>query len=141
MNTEINIAPSNPVLFFDADCLLCTRSINFIIKHEKGEQLYFSKLESNYGKSVGADKLQVERSLDSAILYFQGKFHTDSQAILMTMRWLRNPYRFLSVLIYFPRFIRDFFYQLIAQNRMKWFGPNDQECILPTAENRHRFLE
>jgi predicted DCC family thiol-disulfide oxidoreductase YuxK len=39
-----------------------------------------------------------------------------------------------------PRFIRDAVYRFIAVNRYKWFGKTDQ-CRVPTAEERERFLE
>lgn len=141
MSSEKNINYNKPILFFDGDCLLCARSIQFIMKHENGELLHFSKLGSEFGKTIGADMIDFEGSLDSAILYYQGKFHTQSEAILMTMQWLDRPFSFLSFFVYVPRVIRDAAYRVVTKNRIKWFGKNDQHCILPTAENQHRFLE
>jgi len=134
--------PSNkPILFYDADCLLCSRSIQFILKHERRENLLFSRLDSQFGKEIGADILDLDEELDSAILYYEGQFHTNSEAILKTMQWMDRPFRFLSILLLVPRSLRDWGYKVIAKNRIKWFGSNNNHCVLPNPENQHRFLE
>ena len=40
----------------------------------------------------------------------------------------------------FPKFIRDFFYQLIARNRYSFFGKRET-CRIATSEEKARFLE
>jgi predicted DCC family thiol-disulfide oxidoreductase YuxK len=38
-----------------------------------------------------------------------------------------------------PKFIRDGFYNLIANSRYRWFGKKET-CMIPTPELRERFL-
>jgi predicted DCC family thiol-disulfide oxidoreductase YuxK len=38
-----------------------------------------------------------------------------------------------------PRFIRDFLYDIIAQNRHKWFG-KQESCLLPDPAFKARFI-
>ncbi|WP_414706419.1 thiol-disulfide oxidoreductase DCC family protein, partial [Salinivirga sp.] len=38
--------PNKPVVFFDGNCGLCSRSINFIIKHDRYQHFLFCPLQS-----------------------------------------------------------------------------------------------
>ena len=77
---------------------------------------------------------------NSFILVEGEKIFTRSTAALRVFRLLGGSWKILYVLIIVPRFLRDPVYNWIARNRYKWYGKRD-ECMVPTAELRDRFLE
>jgi predicted DCC family thiol-disulfide oxidoreductase YuxK len=73
------------------------------------------------------------------VLLSAGKLYTKSAAALRVGRFLGFPYNLSVVFLLVPPFVRNFFYDLVARNRYKWFGKRD-ECRVPTKELRARFL-
>ena len=47
---------------------------------------------------------------------------------------------FIHFYEFFPPLFRDFFYDIVAKNRYKWFG-KQESCMLPTTEMKKRFLD
>lgn len=69
-----------------------------------------------------------------------GKALTKSDASLALMSELKAPWRYLSVLRFVPAYLRNGMYDIVARNRLKWFG-EEQDCLLPTAADRSKFLD
>jgi predicted DCC family thiol-disulfide oxidoreductase YuxK len=42
--------------------------------------------------------------------------------------------------LYLPEFIRNYFYDVIAKNRYKWFGKKEA-CMIPTPKLIAKFLK
>jgi predicted DCC family thiol-disulfide oxidoreductase YuxK len=131
---------SEPVLLFDGVCNLCNSSVQFILEHEKNEQLNFAAIQSEAGdrllKSCNFDPNQT----DSVILIKDNKVYTASDAVLTLTQFLKFPFSLGKLLLVVPNPIRDFFYKKIARNRYKWFGKRES-CMIPTPQLRKRFLE
>ncbi len=62
-----------------------------------------------------------------------------SDSFLRVMARLPLPWSLLRILKLFPKRFRDWFYDRIALNRYRLFGKYDV-CLLPTADQEHRFL-
>ncbi|EGD09261.1 hypothetical protein XVE_2476 [Xanthomonas vesicatoria ATCC 35937] len=65
---------------------------------------------------------------------------TDSDAIVRVLAGLGGVWRVFAVLRVVPPALRDSGYRLIARNRYRWFG-RSEHCMLPTPEQRARFLD
>lgn len=76
---------------------------------------------------------------NSFLLISKGQAFVKSDAVFEVLSYL-GPWRILRVLRFLPRSFRNTAYDLIAQNRYKWFGRRDT-CFLPTAEVRTKFLD
>lgn len=126
-----------PIVFFDGYCNLCSGSVQWIIKHDKKGQFKFASLQSDFAKQT-LNKNTVE-SLSSLVLYQNNTTFLESTAALKIAKKLDFPVNLLSVFLIVPVFIRNFFYKIISRNRYKWFGKK-QECWLPTAELKQRFI-
>jgi len=126
-----------PIVFFDGYCNLCSGSVQWIIKHDKKGQFKFASLQSDFAKQT-LNKNTVE-SLSSLVLYQNNNTFLESTAALKIAKKLDFPVNLLSVFLIVPVFIRNFFYKIISRNRYKWFGKK-QECWLPTAELKQRFI-
>jgi predicted DCC family thiol-disulfide oxidoreductase YuxK len=137
----IATSTDRPILFFDGYCNLCTRSVQFVIRHDRQQQFLFASLQSKAGKEALAELMrQNDKVPDSLVLYYKGRYYTQSDAALRMAKLLKGMWPALSVLLIIPRFIRNSVYHLIARNRYKWFGKRE-ECMIPTPELKARFLE
>ncbi|MBK8502081.1 MAG: DUF393 domain-containing protein [Saprospiraceae bacterium] len=128
--------PLRPVLFFDGVCNLCNASIQFVLRHEHGENLLFSPLQSETAQRLLSS---VPSETDSLILYKNGKIFFQSDAALRVARYLKSPYRFLAILLFIPSFIRNPIYRIIARNRYRLFG-RSSTCMLPAPSLANRFI-
>ncbi len=129
----------NPVLIFDGVCELCSMSVNFILRWEKGNEIKFTANQNAPGRAL---LLQYGENPDAvSTIYFieNGKIYKQSAAVMRIARRLRFPWFLGYCFIIVPRFIRDFFYKLIARNRYRLFGQKDT-CRIPTSEEMARFL-
>ncbi len=133
----------NGVILFDGVCNLCNSSVNFVIDRDKAGYFKFGALQTPesepYVAICGRDAADDDDLLQSIVLVEEGKCYTKSTAALKIARRLDSAWPLLYGFIVVPRFIRDFVYDWIAQNRYKWFGKQDS-CRLPTPELRQRFL-
>lgn len=128
----------NPIVLFDGVCNYCNAMANFAIRNDKKAILKFAPLQSEAGKRFKAE-YKIAPGVDSVIFIEHGNVYTYSGAALRIASYLRWPAKALYGFIIVPKFIREPFYKWIAGNRYKWFGKKD-ECMVPTAEVRERFL-
>ncbi len=128
------------VILFDGVCNLCNGSVNWLIDHDKKNQFKYASLQSAYGQSV-VKKLGLEDNyMGTVILEDDGKGYTHSDAVLQIARDLGGIYSLAVVFYIVPKFIRNFFYKLVADNRYKWFG-KQESCRIPSPELKSKFLD
>ncbi|MNC72147.1 hypothetical protein D3C75_1231620 [compost metagenome] len=85
------------------------------------------------------DSSLVPGQLSTVVLLENGVCYTESAAVLRIARRLRFPWPAAYLFIIIPRPLRDALYRLVARNRYRWFG-RDEQCMVPTPEIRKRFL-
>lgn len=131
---------THPLLLFDGVCNLCNSSVQFIIKRDPKGTFRFAALQSALGqKELQHYQLKAD-SLESIVLILDGKVWQRSNAALEIARRLSGLWPALYIFKIIPHFIRDWMYDLIANNRYRWFGRQDQ-CMIPTPELKSRFLD
>ena len=84
-------------------------------------------------------EFNVPANTDSIVLIEGERFYTQSTAALKIAKNLSGLWKLSYAFIVIPELLRNKIYQWIAKNRYKWFGKK-QECMLPTIEQRKRFL-
>ncbi|WP_456462225.1 thiol-disulfide oxidoreductase DCC family protein [Lutibacter sp.] len=127
------------IILFDGVCNLCNSSVNFIIKLDTKEQFLFASLQSDAAKEILLQFSTKKLTLDSIILIDDSNIYEKSSAALQISKHLNGGYKLLYGFIIIPKFIRDWVYDIIAENRYKWFGKKEK-CMIPTSEIRNRFL-
>jgi predicted DCC family thiol-disulfide oxidoreductase YuxK len=127
------------IILFDGICNLCNSSVDFIIRHDKKNVFRFASLQSDFGQDITKKLSPKYLNTDSFILAEGDNFHIKSGAALRTAKYLGFPFNMFYVLIIIPPFIRNFFYDIIAKNRYKWFGKK-QTCRVPSPEEKQKFL-
>jgi len=128
------------LVLYDGICKFCNSSIHFILEHEKGKELSFTPLQSELGQSL-LKKHDLPRDYtDSLLLVSDNELSSHSSAAFKISKFLKAPWRWISIFGILPSFITDFFYNLIAQHRYRLMGQSDA-CMVPTPETKSRFLE
>jgi predicted DCC family thiol-disulfide oxidoreductase YuxK len=127
-------------VLFDGVCNLCNSSVQFIIKRDRKGIFRFASLQSEFGQGQ-LSRFSIDGSkMDSVILIKAGRVFMYSSAALEITRHLRGAWPLFYVFKIIPPFIRDFFYQIVAKNRYKWFGKKES-CMVPNQELKGRFIE
>jgi len=129
-----------PIILFDGVCNFCNRTINIILKYDKQAYFQFAASQSNAAIGVMQELGLEENTIASVILIEQEKVYTKTDAVIQIANRLSGWPKLFRVLIFIPKPIRDFAYDLIAKNRYALFGKKDN-CMIPDASIRHRFLQ
>jgi predicted DCC family thiol-disulfide oxidoreductase YuxK len=132
---------AQPVVVYDGVCLLCSRWVRFLLKHDQEGRYRFASTQSDNGRRLLlAHGLDSESPL-SMLLVEDGRGYTDTSAITRVLRGLpHRRWHWLSTLIsMFPRAVRDVTYRFVARHRYRLFGRSDQ-CFVPSQEQRSRFI-
>lgn len=131
------MTPNKQIVFFDGDCGFCNSTIEFVLRHEKQDQLYFTALQSDFTVDFLKDHCLPEPDFSTLYLWKNGKLHQKSTAALEISKFLKPPYSYLFIFKITPRLIRDFVYDFIAKHRKKI---KNDACYLPSINQRKRFL-
>jgi predicted DCC family thiol-disulfide oxidoreductase YuxK len=128
------------IILFDGVCNFCNASVQFILKRDPKGYFQFASQQSEAGqklmKRYGLDR---EKN-DSIFLIEGGEAYSHSTAAIRIAKHLKGSWKLLYNLIYIPRFLRDFGYDLIAKYRYRIFGKRES-CMVPKPEWKERFLE
>ena len=128
------------IVLFDGECNFCDASVQFIIKRDPKERFRFASLQSEAGLKL-RQEYRIPNEIDSLILIMpeQNQYYIKSSAALCIVKNLSGLWSMMYILKLVPKSIRDRVYEIIARNRIKWFGKKDH-CLLPSPAIRKRFL-
>ena len=112
---------SQTILYYDGFCILCNKSIRFIINRDRKNQFKIGFLNS----------LKKQYKHNSVVLVHKGIKYQYSTAVIKSLILLGGIYKLAALLFIFPKSLRDFVYKIIAKNRYKWFGKHNTCPTLP----------
>jgi len=139
MSGRGNSVPAPPVFLFDGHCLLCSRGVQYVLKHDRTETVRFVAIQSGEGQDL-ARAHGIDPDNPKSFVWVQhGAARTASTAALDLLAFTGGPLRGLGAFRIVPRPVRDFLYARIANNRYRLFGRSDH-CLLPSPETRKRFV-
>jgi predicted DCC family thiol-disulfide oxidoreductase YuxK len=128
-----------PLIVFDGVCNLCEYSVQFIVKNDRQARFKFVSAQSERGKELqrlhGVDTLKE----GTVILVKNDQVYVKSDAVVEIAKDLGCLWKFLHVLKFIPKPVRDLVYAIISKNRYRWFGKKN-ECLMPDKNIRDRFL-
>jgi predicted DCC family thiol-disulfide oxidoreductase YuxK len=136
---------NNPVLLYDGVCGFCNKGVQMILDYDRHGKMRFAALQSDYGKAVRARHPFLE-NIDSVVLLEspsgdgEERVFVRSSAALRVASYLGGAWKLFFVFYILPAPVRDFFYDLFARYRYRFFGKYDA-CMLPDADVRSRFLD
>ncbi len=135
----MNSQEQKVILLFDGVCNFCNKWINFIIKHDKKNKFLFATLQSNAAKTLLKENNILEDQ-KSVVLIYNNKVHIKSTACLHACFHLGGLYALPFCFIILPAFVRDFYYDIVAKNRYKWWG-KQESCMMPSPEIKKKFID
>jgi predicted DCC family thiol-disulfide oxidoreductase YuxK len=133
------------VVLYDGVCGLCSRFVQFLLRHDRHCVFSFASLQSAVGKSI------VERSggnpCELASFYVVADYQTAasraltrSDAALFLADALGWPWTAAQIVRLVPRATRDRAYDVVARSRYRVFGRDDR-CLVRRPEFRNRFID
>ncbi len=135
-NEIIKASQQNPIILYDGQCIFCNSYIQYLIKRDKKDHFRFATLQSSTGQNV----VENMADMDTVIMIDKGEMYTRSTVALKAAKYLPFPHSLIYVFLIIPAFIRNFFYDIIAKNRYRWFGKHNT-CLLPDEKVKHKFLD
>ena len=117
------------ILYYDGQCVLCNKSIRFIIDRDRKNQFKIGLL----------DEYKNVRKQDTIVLVYKGIKYDYSNAVIKSLVLIGGIYKLAFLLFIFPKTLRDFVYKIIAKNRYKWFGKHDT-CPMFPEEMKKRLI-
>lgn len=112
------------IVFFDGMCVLCNRTVRFLIKYDKQKLIAVSSNESVYAQMLFKDKSIDIKKLDSIVVYDieSSIVYIKSGAVLKILRQMKGLSKLRFIFIFVPGFLLDFLYNMTARYRYKIFG-------------------
>jgi predicted DCC family thiol-disulfide oxidoreductase YuxK len=130
----------HPLIVFDGFCGLCSRLVQFVLRHDKVGAYRFVPAQTPLGTALFRHYGLDAEDYDTFILLREGRGYFVSDAAIELARELRPPWSWAPAMRIVPKLIRDWIYLLIAHNRMRFFG-RIESCYLPAPGQRERFLD
>ncbi len=128
-----------PVIIFDGKCVLCSGFAQLIMRHDRHRRFRMLAAQSPIGTALYAHFGLDPEMYDTFILLEDGRAYLRSDAALRILRGLGFPWSLAAVARLMPQFVRDKLYDLIARNRLSWFGARTS-CYLPHPSEADRFI-
>lgn len=125
------------IVFFDDECLLCNKALQWILRNEVTHTILFAPLK---GIQAGILLEEFGNLPDSIIVLVAKKKYIKSTAFIKILDHMGGRWKFMSIIMKFiPRYVRDIAYDIIATNRYTWFG-RTTECLLKSGPYAQRCL-
>lgn len=135
-----------PILFYDGECLFCSRMVRFLLLWDRRGQLRFAALQSKFARGFLNGRGLSPDEFTSAVLVHDWSqratlpIHLRSDAILEALKLCGGWASLLAQLIeWVPLGFRDWCYDRIAARRLTIAG-RIGSCLLPKPEWRERFI-
>ena len=131
------------ILFYDGDCGLCAQSVRFLLGIDRHMRLSFAPLQGETALDLLPANLRDAQSLSTVVYRCsdsdEQSLFLRSEAVARALIDVGGLWGFLGrFLRLIPTPLRDWAYNLIAKNRLKFF-PNGA-CALPKEQARERLL-
>jgi len=131
--------PAAPLILYDGNCGLCAKSVRWILEHERDHAIVFAPLQGPTAALARERYPHIPLSIDTVVYLCDGRAHLRSKAFLHAANHLRAPWRWGYAMRWFPGFVFDLAYRVVAALRYRLWGHADA-CGLVTPEQRQRFL-
>lgn len=136
------IAQAHPILFYDGECVLCDRTVQFILKRDEGLLFRFMSIQAAVAENFFPKKINglSPKKLSSTLLLYQDQWYIYERAAIKSLSLLGGQWRLLSYIInLFPTLVSRSIYKTIAKHRYQIFG-RQAYCAMPDAKWKASFI-
>lgn len=134
---KANKSDSKKLVFFDGVCGLCNSFIDFLFKEDKDDVLQFAPLQGETAKKY-LQAIDAE-NLTTLVFYNNGKQYVKSDAVIEILKNIGGVWKLAAVFKIIPKTIRDYGYNFVSKNRIKWFGKHET-CRMPSEAEKRKLL-
>jgi predicted DCC family thiol-disulfide oxidoreductase YuxK len=128
------------IVVFDAQCLLCSAWVQFLLRHDRLGRLRFASMQGAMGQRLLAEAGLSVTGLQTLLLVDGPRTWQHTAAIFRVLHALGWPWRLAWVGWLLPAPLRDPLYRWVARNRYRVFG-RTVSCMLPPPGSAQRFLD
>ena len=129
----------HPILIFDGHCVLCSSFARFILRVDRRRRFRLMAAQSPLGIALYRHFGLHPTDYETNILIEDGWTWLKSEGSIRVFEELGWPWSLVSVARLLPRPVRDRLYEIVARNRLRWFGVR-QTCFLPDPSHADRFI-
>jgi predicted DCC family thiol-disulfide oxidoreductase YuxK len=128
-----------PIIVFDGKCVLCSRWALFVMRRDAAKRFRLLAAQTPLGVALyehyGLDPVDYETN----VLLENGRAWLKSEGTIRMFERLGFPWSVMAAFRVVPRAQRDKLYNVVARNRLKWFGSRET-CFLPEPIDADRFI-
>ena len=132
-------ADDRPILIFDGHCVLCSSFAQFILRHDRARRFRLLAAQTALGtalyRHLGLDPTDYQTN----ILIEDGRAWLKSESSIRVFERLGFPWSLMAAGRVLPLPVRDWLYEIVARNRLRWFGRR-AVCYRPDPAEADRFL-
>lgn len=129
-----------PILIFDGKCALCSGFAGFILRHDRKQALRLLAAQSPLGEALYRHFDLKAEDYATNILLVGGHALAKSDGSIRVFELLGAPWLIVAIARLVPRLLRDALYDIVARNRLRWFGRREV-CYAPDSLDAHRFVQ
>jgi len=124
------------IVLYDAYCVLCNKSIIWIIKNDVNNFFSFAHYKGNFSKINYPELTKIDTI---SIITKKGDYLQKSEAVLYILDVINKLTFIQKIIKVIPVKTRDLIYDKIAKNRYSLFGKYST-CEIPKPEWKSKFL-
>lgn len=128
------------IVVFDAQCLLCSAWVRFLLNRHGGERIRFASMQGETGRHLLQQAGLQPDALQTLLVLDRGRSWQNTAGILRVLDALGWPWKLAWAAWLVPSPLRDGAYRWVAARRYRIFGRSDS-CMLPPPDTSHRFLD
>lgn len=128
-----------PIIVFDGKCVLCSGFARFVIRHDRRRRFRLLPAQTPLGAAIYAHYGLHPTDYETNLLLEKGRVWLKSEGSIRMFERLGFPWSLAAVARVITRPVRDRMYDLIARNRLRWFGAR-KVCLVSMPGHEDRFL-
>lgn len=128
---------TNTIVFIDDDCIFCNFWGNFILKNDLSGAIFISPSKSEYFKEIKKHFKQLPNPKETIILYYNENIYEKSNAVIKIAILMKNWHSVLFIGYLIPKFIRDFFYEIISKKRKSIMKDS---CVIDELKSKEKYI-
>jgi predicted DCC family thiol-disulfide oxidoreductase YuxK len=127
------------IVVFDAQCLLCSGWVQFLLKRDRKKIIKFASMQSAIGTALLNKAGLSTTNLETLLVIIGDRSHRNTAAILQILHAIGWPWRLAWIGWIIPAPLRDGLYRYVARNRYRLFGRRET-CFISSSEYLERFF-
>jgi predicted DCC family thiol-disulfide oxidoreductase YuxK len=128
-----------PIIIFDGHCVLCSAWARFVLRHDRRKRYRLLPAQTPLGTALYIHYGLDPQDYETNILLQDGVAWFKSEGSIRMFEGLGFPWNMAAIFRILPLRWRDALYEIMARNRLNWFGRRDV-CMLGVPGDEDRFL-